>query len=130
MQNANFTELQDDEKGYILSYSNQTGIAATSEINVIPQPTRLRTNEIYISVYVTWMYFVFMFVLPFGCLSVLNLLIYLDVRKVDDLGPSISMTINKLYPLKMTRGSVLISFLDALRLKNSGYSYHLQIMQK
>ena len=130
MQNANFTELQDDEKGYILSYSNQTGIAATSEINVIPQPTRLRTNEIYISVYVTWMYFVFMFVLPFGCLSVLNLLIYLDVRKVDDLGPSISMTINKLYPLKMTRGSVLISFLDALRLKNSGYSYHLQKMQR
>jgi len=130
LQNANFTEVQDDEKGYILSYSNQTGIAATSEINVIPQPTRLRTNEIYISVYVTWMYFVFMFVLPFGCLSVLNLLIYLDVRKVDDLGPSISMTINKLYPLKMTRGSVLISFLDALRLKNSGYSYHLQIMQK
>ena len=129
MQSANFTELQDDEKGYILSYSNQTGIAATSDVNVIPQPTRLRTNEIYISVYVTWMYFVFMFVLPFGCLSVLNLLIYLDVRKVDDLGPSVSMTINKLYPLKMTRGSVLISFLDALRLKNSGYSYHLQIMQ-
>ena len=125
MQNANFTQLQDDENRYILSYSNQTGIAATSEINVIPQPTQLRTNEIYISVYVTWMYFVFMFVLPFGCLSVLNLLIYLDVRKVDDLGPSISMTINKLYPLKMTRGSVLISFLDALRLKNSGYSYHL-----
>ena len=130
MQNANFTQLQDDENRYILSYSNQTGIAATSEINVIPQPTRLRTNEIYISVYVTWMYFVFMFVLPFGCLSVLNLLIYLDVRKVDDLGPSVSMTINKLYPFKMTRGSVLISFLDALRLKNSGYSYHLQIMQK
>ena len=130
MQNANFTQLQDDENRYILSYSNQTGIAVTSEINVIPQPTRLRTNEIYISVYVTWMYFVFMFVLPFGCLSVLNLLIYLDVRKVDDLGPSVSMTINKLYPFKMTRGSVLISFLDALRLKNSGYSYHLQIMQK
>ena len=129
MQNGNFTQLQDDEKGYILSYSNQTGIAATSEINVIPQPTQLRTNEIYISVYVTWMYFVFMFVLPFGCLSVLNLLIYLDVRKVDDLGPSVSMTINKLYPLKMTRGSVLISFLDALRFKNSGFSYHLRIMQ-
>ena len=129
MQNANFTQLQDDENRYILSYTNQTGIAATSEINVIPQPTQLRTNEIYISVYVTWMYFVFMFVLPFGCLSVLNLLIYLDVRKVDDLGPSVSMTINKLYPLKMTRGSVLISFLDALRLKNSGFSYYLQIMQ-
>ena len=129
MQNANFTQLQDDENRYILSYSNQTDIAATSEINVIPQPTQLRTNEIYISVYVTWMYFVFMFVLPFGCLSVLNLLIYLDVRKVDDLGPSVSMTINKLYPLKMTRGSVLISFLDALRFKNSGFSYHLQIMQ-
>ena len=129
MQNANFTQLQDDEYRYILSYSNQTGIAATSEINVIPQPTQLRTNEIYISVYVTWMYFVFMFVLPFGCLSVLNLLIYLDVRKVDDLGPSVSMTINKLYPLKMTRGSVLISFLDALRFKNSGFSYHLRIMQ-
>ena len=102
LQNGNFTPLEDEGVGYILSYSNQTGIGNSSEINVIPQPTRLRMNEIYISVYVTWMYFVFMFVLPFGCLSVLNLLIYLDVRKVDDLGPSISMAIDKLYPLKMT----------------------------
>ena len=48
----------------------------------LPVPTSLRMNPIYISVYVTWMYLVFMYLLPFGGLSVLNLLIYLDVRKV------------------------------------------------
>ena len=51
-------------------------------VHVIPIPTELRMDEIYVSVYVTWMYLGFMYVLPFGGLSVLNLLIYLDVRKV------------------------------------------------
>ena len=62
--------------------SNKEGYEEESQL-VIPMPTSLRQNTTYISVYVTWMYFVFMFALPFGCLSVLNLLIYLDVRKVE-----------------------------------------------
>ena len=41
----------------------------------------LRMNETYLNVYITWMYLVFMYVLPFGGLSVLNSLMYLDVRR-------------------------------------------------
>ncbi len=36
----------------------------------------------YISVYVTWMYLVFMYIVPFTSLAVLNLLIFLEIRKV------------------------------------------------
>ena len=42
--------------------------------------TSLRENPIYISVYITWMYLVFMYALPFSGLTVLNILIFLDVR--------------------------------------------------
>jgi hypothetical protein len=44
------------------------------------QMTSLRQNPDYISIYITWMYLVFMYVLPFGGLSVLNMLMFLDVR--------------------------------------------------
>ena len=66
----------------IVSNSSNNGSYEEESQSVIPLPTSLRQDPTYISVYVTWMYFVFMFALPFGCLSVLNLLIYLDVRKV------------------------------------------------
>ena len=44
------------------------------------EPTWLRMDSTYISVYITWMYLVFMYVLPFGGLSILNMLMFLDVR--------------------------------------------------
>lgn len=50
------------------------------EAGGVPEMTSLRQNEYYISIYITWMYLVFMYVLPFGGLSVLNMLIFLDVR--------------------------------------------------
>ena len=83
--------LIDDNSTYTTNGSNLHPIYSNNSENegyeeesqsVIPLPTSLRQDQTYISVYVTWMYFVFMFALPFGCLSVLNLLIYLDVRKV------------------------------------------------
>ncbi len=40
----------------------------------------------YISVYVTWMYLVFMYIVPFTSLAVLNLLIFLEIRKVGFTG--------------------------------------------
>ena len=42
--------------------------------------TPLRRDPTYVSVYITWMYLVFMYAVPFGGLSVLNLLMFLDVR--------------------------------------------------
>jgi len=48
--------------------------------DVGPEMTSLRQNQYYISIYITWMYLVFMYVLPFGGLSILNMLIFLDVR--------------------------------------------------
>ncbi len=44
--------------------------------------TEMRQNSVYVSVYITWMYLVFMYTLPFTGLSVLNLLMFLDVRYV------------------------------------------------
>ena len=35
----------------------------------------------YISIYVTWMYLVFMYIVPFSCLAVFNLLIFLEIRR-------------------------------------------------
>ena len=80
---SNSTYLVNGSYEYqILSNSSNNGSYGEESQSVIPLPTSLRQDPTYISVYVTWMYFVFMFALPFGCLSVLNLLIYLDVRKV------------------------------------------------
>jgi len=44
--------------------------------------TDLRKDPYYIVVYVTWMYLVFMYFVPFVSLAVLNLLIFLEIRKV------------------------------------------------
>ena len=44
--------------------------------------TKLRQNVYYKSIYITWMYMVFIYVLPFAGLSILNMLIFLDVRYV------------------------------------------------
>ena len=44
-------------------------------------PTLLRTDPVYISVYVNGMYFVFIYIIPFGSLAVFNLLIFLAIRK-------------------------------------------------
>lgn len=44
-------------------------------------PTDLRTDPVYISVYVNGMYFVFIYIIPFGSLAVFNLLIFLAIRK-------------------------------------------------
>ena len=42
-------------------------------------PTNLRQNKKYIEVYVTWLYFVFMYIVPCVLLTVLNCLIYAEV---------------------------------------------------
>ena len=57
-------------------------VQGTNETSVSVFPTPMRENTIYVTVYITWMYLVFMYALPFGGLSVLNTLMYLDVRQV------------------------------------------------
>ena len=51
------------------------------ENKTVIEATPLRKNPIYINVYVTWMYFVFMYIIPFASLAVFNLLIFLAIRK-------------------------------------------------
>lgn len=46
-------------------------------------PTSLRNNESYISVYMTWLYLVVMYLVPFLSLAVFNLWIYLEVRRAN-----------------------------------------------
>lgn len=45
-----------------------------------PAPTELRQTRIYISVYIHWLYFVFIYLLPFSCLAILNAAIYRQVQ--------------------------------------------------
>ena len=51
------------------------------ENKTVQAATELRKDPVYISVYVTWMYFVFMYIIPFASLAVFNLLIFLAIRK-------------------------------------------------
>lgn len=46
-----------------------------------PVPSSLRMNSTYISVYIHWMYLMFMYILPFSSLAVLNSAIYRQVSK-------------------------------------------------
>ncbi len=46
-------------------------------------PTSLRNDEVYISVYMTWLYLVVMYLVPFLSLAVFNLWIYLEVRRAN-----------------------------------------------
>ena len=47
------------------------------------RPTSLRTDPTYISIYITWMYLVVMYIVPFSCLAIFNLLIYREVRRAN-----------------------------------------------
>ena len=38
---------------------------------------------LYFSIYVTWMYLVFMYIVPFSCLAIFNLLIFLAIRRAS-----------------------------------------------
>jgi uncharacterized membrane protein len=44
-------------------------------------PTELRMHPLYMSIYVTWMYLVFMYVIPFATLAIFNLLTWQEMRK-------------------------------------------------
>ena len=46
-------------------------------------PTALRENDVYIGVYMTWLYLVVMNIVPFLSLAVFNLAIYLEVRRAN-----------------------------------------------
>lgn len=51
----------------------------TNSTVYMPQSSELRRNKIYISVYIHWLYMVFIYFLPFSCLAVLNGAIYRQV---------------------------------------------------
>ena len=42
--------------------------------------TDLRDDPTYINVYITWLYLVVMYIVPFTCLAAFNLLIYHEVQ--------------------------------------------------
>ena len=44
-------------------------------------PTDLRMSNLYINIYVTWMYLVFMYIIPFSTLAVFNILTWLEIRR-------------------------------------------------
>ncbi|XP_040583738.1 FMRFamide receptor-like [Lepeophtheirus salmonis] len=43
-------------------------------------PTSLRTNPLYVKFYIAWMYVIFMYIIPFVSLAILNFKIYRTVR--------------------------------------------------
>ena len=60
-----------------------TASNATGSVLVELDGTDLRKDATYIKVYVTWMYLVFMYIAPFLSLAVLNLLIFLEIRRAS-----------------------------------------------
>jgi len=60
------------------AYNEQEQLNRTQVI-----PTKLRQNETYISVYITWMYLVVMYIVPFTCLALFNLRIYIQIRRAN-----------------------------------------------
>ncbi|KAK9497380.1 hypothetical protein O3M35_004712 [Rhynocoris fuscipes] len=48
-----------------------------------PVPSSLRNNQMYISVYIHWLYLLFIYFLPFIILAVLNTAIYMQIRKAN-----------------------------------------------
>ena len=49
--------------------------------NVVSTP--LRADPTYINVYITWLYLVVMYIVPFSCLALFNLLIYWEIRRAN-----------------------------------------------
>ncbi|XP_040578439.2 FMRFamide receptor [Lepeophtheirus salmonis] len=60
--------------------------ANISQVNA----TDLRRNSTYISVYITWMYLVVMYIIPFSCLAMFNLLIYRAIRAANTMRAKLS----------------------------------------
>ena len=52
--------------------------------------TELRSNTTYVNIYITWLYLVVMYIVPFTCLAVFNLLIYTEVRRANSARASLT----------------------------------------
>ena len=52
--------------------------------------TELRADPTYINVYITWLYLVVMYIVPFSCLALFNLLIYREVRRANSARASLT----------------------------------------
>ena len=52
--------------------------------------TELRLNSTYVNIYITWLYLVVMYIVPFTCLAVFNLLIYTEVRRANSARSSLT----------------------------------------
>ena len=50
--------------------NNHTNYEETETMVILA--TQLRTNEIYVAVYINWLYLIVMYIVPFGILVVLN----------------------------------------------------------
>ncbi|KAL1131579.1 hypothetical protein AAG570_011193 [Ranatra chinensis] len=48
-----------------------------------PVASPLRNNQVYISLYIHWLYLLFIYFLPFSCLAILNSAIYRQVRRAN-----------------------------------------------
>jgi len=60
-----------------------TWTPAETGVGAYASPTQLRENKDYIDIYVNWMYLVFMYIIPFSCLAILNLLTFLEIRRAS-----------------------------------------------
>jgi len=73
-------------------------------------PTSLRRDEHYIEVYVTWLYLIFMYILPFTLLAVLNIVIYREIRKATAIRTSLSRSQRREIGLAMMLLCVVLVF--------------------
>ena len=75
-------------------WSNSSSTVVTSESHLVT--TALRSNPIYIKVYINTMYLVVMFTAPFLILAVLNCRIWLEIRKAKENRNEIAASHNRL----------------------------------
>lgn len=62
----------------------QTTFYPELEVNITNvASTELRENPTYINIYITWLYLVVMYIVPFSCLALFNLMIYREVRRAN-----------------------------------------------
>jgi hypothetical protein len=57
--------------------------AGAGEVRTEVTATKLRNNKTYIGIYITWMYLVVMYIIPFTCLAAFNLIIYRRIRNAN-----------------------------------------------
>jgi hypothetical protein len=100
------------------------------------QASRLRRSELYISIYIHWLYCIFMNLIPLSSITFFNLMIYHQVRKVNRM--RVKLTSKEMQDIKLTTMlfCVVIVFLTCqflavlTNILETFYGFHNDVLTK